>query len=544
MSQPALDLLEEIRRLMELKGENVFKIRAFEKAIQNLAGQDDLKERAKAGTLTELPGIGKGISEVLAEFLLHGKSTARDELASSLPAGLLELCEIPGLGPKKAMKVIEELDIHSVSELEYACCENRLLKLSGFGEKLQHKIMEGIQFKKSTQGRQLLVDAFPIAEKVFQILRTEAGNLKYSEAGALRRRCEILSQLDYLVELPETGAKDFQSRLEKKIGDYVSAYIHSIQVKIHFAPARFFGFELARLSGSDAHWQALGAPEFFAAVSEQEFYSKLGYAQVPPPETRENGEELKLLKNGGLELLLPWDGVKGIFHNHTTRSDGTATLEEMVIAAKKLGYSYIGVSDHSQSAFYAQGLKVDSLLEQEKEIRAVQEKHPEIRIFWGIESDILADGSLDYDAKTLRRFDFVVASVHSRFQMDRETMTQRILEAIRNPCTRFLGHVTGRLLLGRKGYDVDMEKIILEASRCNVAIELNSHPSRLDIDWRFGSELRKQGTLISINPDAHDTEGLEDVKYGIAMSRKALIPTHLIVNSHNVSHVEKWLKRV
>jgi DNA polymerase (family 10) len=215
----------------------------------------------------------------------------------------------------------------------------------------------------------------------------------------------------------------------------------------------------------------------------------------------------------------------------------------MVIAAKKLNLKYIGISDHSQSAFYAQGLKVPTLLEQEREVREVQEKHPEIRIFWGIESDILADGSLDYETSILKKFDFVVASVHSRFGMEREAMTDRILAAVRNPCTRFLGHATGRLLLGRKAYEVDMERVIEEAAKHDVAIEINANPARLDIDWRWGAKLREYRTVVSVNPDAHDIEGLEDTRYGVAVARKALLPRGLVVNSRSVEDVERWLRR-
>lgn len=235
--------------------------------------------------------------------------------------------------------------------------------------------------------------------------------------------------------------------------------------------------------------------------------------------------------------------MRGIFHNHTTRSDGAATLEQMVLGAKKLGYEYIGISDHSQSAFYAQGLKQPDLLAQEREVRELQQKHPEIRIFWGIESDILADGELDYEHAVLKKFDFVIASVHSRFKMEREAMTDRILHAIRNPATRFLGHATGRILLGRAGYDLDMERVIDEAARHDVAIEINANPARLDIDWRWGPKLRASHTRVSINPDAHEVAGLEDTRYGIAMARKALLPASLVVNARGVREVEKWLKR-
>jgi DNA polymerase (family 10) len=481
--------------------------------------------------LTELPGIGKGISEVLTEFFLKGKSTALEELKASLPPGLLELTEIPGLGPKKAMTLIEELGIQSIAELEYACRENRLLKLKGFGEKVQHKILEGIQFQKSHQGLKRIDEALVLAEQVLSLLKKAAGKSRVCETGELRRRLEVMSKLEFLVE---------EGPDKKKLLAAISKEV--LPVELHFASSDHYGFELARTSSSQAHWEALGAPEPFEAADEEAFYKHLKIEWISP-ELRETGEEVALAKKGTIDAILPWDGVKGVFHNHTTSSDGTATLEEMVIAAKKQGYQYIGISDHSQSAFYASGLKTDVLKEQEKEIRKIQEKYPEVRVFWGIESDILADGSLDYPESMLKKFDFVVASVHSRFQMDKEAMTDRILEAIRNPYTRFLGHATGRILLGRKGYDLHMEKIIAEAAAHDVAIELNANPARLDIDWRWGPQLRKYKTMISVNPDAHATEELENTRFGIMMARKALIPTKLVVNSRSAQEVEKWLAR-
>ncbi|HUP58692.1 MAG TPA: helix-hairpin-helix domain-containing protein [Bdellovibrionota bacterium] len=547
MSEPgaadAVALLEEIKRLMDLKGENPFKARAFEKAAASVAGHGDLAERARKGTLTELAGIGKSIAEVLTEFLTTGKSTVRDELMASLPAGLSELTEIPGLGPKKALLLIEELGISSVAELEYACKENRLLKLAGFGAKLQAKILEGVQFRKSTQNQQRLSDAFGAAERVFRVLTQTAGGLRVSETGALRRRMETLSALEYLVELPaeESKAAKLRQSLENAVAALPSGP-GSLPARVHFADPGSFGSELARTTATEAHWKAVGSPAALRAASEEEFYAAIGTPWIPP-EARETGEEVSLARAGKLERLLPWDGIRGVFHNHTTRSDGTASLEEMVAAARERGYEYIGISDHSQSAFYAQGLKTDALADQEREVRKVQEKFPDIRVFWGIESDILADGSLDYDRSVLERFDFVIASVHSRFGMDRDTMTGRILEAVRNPCTRFLGHVTGRLLLGRKGYEVDLERVIAEAASHDVAIEINANPARLDIDWRWGPELRRRGTKVSVNPDAHETAGLDDVKFGVAMARKALLPGELVVNARSVDEVAKWLKR-
>ena len=525
----ASELLDEICRLMELKGENPFKVRAFEKASQIVAGRDDLVSRAKSGTLTELAGIGKGIAEILTEFLLEGRSTARDELLNSLPKGLTELTSIPGLGPKKARQLIEALEIHSIAELEYACRENRLLKLKGFGEKAQKKIIEGIQFCATTQGRQRLPDALAALETILPLLTQAAKGGRVSETGALRRRTETVGELEFLTE--------------KKAGQDFTSVTKKFQIQIHFTSEKRWGYDLAKTTATGDHWQALGAPAPFAASTEEEFFAHLKLPVIPP-EMRETGEEIALARGGKVDSILPERGVRGVFHNHTTYSDGAASIEEMVTAAMKLGYEYIGISDHSRSAFYAQGLSIERLKEQEREIQKINGKYPGIRIFWGIESDILADGSLDYEPAVLKRFDFVIASIHSRFQMDREAMTQRILEAIRNPYTRFLGHATGRLLLGRKGDDVDMEKIIAEAAVHDVAIELNSNPARLDIDWRWGPELRKRKTRVSINPDAHETAGLEDTRYGITMARKALLPVDLIVNARSAKEVERWLKRM
>jgi DNA polymerase (family X) len=360
----------------------------------------------------------------------------------------------------------------------------------------------------------------------------------------LRRRLETLAELEFLVELPDdrSTAEEVRAQADKFINQLRSKGSSQLPIKIYFAHSHRFGYELAKTTGSEAHWSALGKPVPFDVWNEEAFYSAMGLPLIPP-EARETGEEVALAKGGMLEKLLPWDGIQGVFHAHTQRSDGAASLEQMVRAAKELGYRYIGISDHSQSAFYAQGLKVPELLEQERELRKVQEKYPEIRIFWGIESDILADGSLDYDAKVLKRFDFVIASVHSRFKMDKLAMTQRIVAAIQNPYTRFLGHMTGRLLLGRPAYDLDVERVICEAAQHEVAIEINAHPARLDIDWRWGRCLRDTGTLVSINPDAHDARGLRDTVLGIGVARKALLPADLVLNSRSVTEVERWLRR-
>jgi len=537
------ELLEEIRQLLELNGENPFKVRAFEKAQGVVSGCSDLKKRAQAGTLTELDGVGKGIAEVLTEFLLKGQSTVRDDLKSKLPAGLLDLVQIPGLGPKKAKQLIEELGIQSIGELEYACRENRLLKLKGFGEKIQAKILEGIRFRQSTQDQARIVEAEPAAQALSAHLKKSLGSsVRVELTGALRRKLEIVDRFEFLIEEPKSGAATTRSKAQEALDSFLKKNPAVLKTFLHFSTADQFGYEWAKTTGSEAHWKVLGSPASFSVKTEEEFYSKLKLPWIAP-ELRETGEEVAFAKKGSLEKLLPQDGIVGVFHNHTNQSDGTATLEEMVEAARALGYRYIGISDHSQTAVYAHGLKTDDLKEQEKAVRKLQEKYDDIRIFWGVESDILADGELDYSTAQLKRFDFVVASIHSRFKMDRDQMTTRLLKAVRNPATRFLGHMTGRLLLGRPGYEFDTEKVIEEAKKCDVAIEINANPARLDIDWRWGTKLRAEGTLVSVNPDAHEVEGLKDTAYGVTVARKALLPKTQVINSREVKEVEKWLSR-
>lgn len=537
-------ILDEIRKIMEIQGENPFKVRAFQKAVEALERGGDLRQRAQEGTLTEIPGVGKSIAEIISDFILKGETPVLDQLRRSLPQGLMELTVIPGLGPKKARQLIDELEIHSVSELEYACRENRLISLKGFGEKVQKKILEGIEFHRSQQGLMRWVDAQALAERFLEFVAqffSKEGAPKIFSTGALRRRLEILDQLEFLV----VGGS------QKSIEEAVSKFqVQSpLPIRVYFSSVQRLGVDWVRTSGTSDHWKALGesleSPDsgrLGGFETEEKFYAQLGLPWIPP-EMRETGEEVSLARSGDLAQILPWDGVRGIFHHHTVFSDGAATIEEMVLEAKQQGYEYIGISDHSQSAFYARGLKPENLIQQEREIRKVQERYPEIRIFWGIESDILADGSLDYDEKWLKKFDFVIASVHSRFQMDREAMTHRILKAIRNPYTRFLGHLTGRLLLGRRGYDLDFEKIMTESRAQNVAIEINANPARLDLDWRWGRLIRNSGTLVSIHPDAHDIQGIADTVHGVAVARKALLPKSLVLNTRSIEEVEKWLKR-
>ena len=531
-----LELLERVAHLMELAGENPFKIRAFKNAAAILEGEKQIATLALSGQLTKIKGIGKGIEEVVLDYVRLGTSSVQKELEAELPQGLLELVKVPGLGPKKARVLIQELGIQSLSELEYACQENRLLKLKGFGDKAQNKILEGARFLQASQGQSRLVEAEEAAAAAMRDLgKLLPKDSKIFVTGEIRRKREVISQIELLVAgKTEAEIKRAVSKFKKN---------SSLPVSIHTCNFSDLGTRWIESTGTEEHLTALKKlGPLPKGQDENAIYLGLGIPWVSP-ELRETGEEISLAKAGDLSSIVEEASVKGVFHNHTTYSDGTGSIEEMVVAAKALGYKYIGISDHSQSAFYAQGLKEDALQKQEREIKKAQDRHPEIRVFWGIESDILKDGSLDYPERILKRFDFVVASVHSRFGLDRETMTRRIITAIQNPHTCILGHPTGRLLLGRPAYEVDMERVIQAATKSNVAIEINAHPARLDLDWRWGKTLRENKTLVMINPDAHSTEGLGDTKYGVTVARKGLLPATQVLNNLTADEIGSWLKK-
>lgn len=548
-----VSLLEELAELHALAGENSFKVRAFQKASESLNGVALWDEALQTQSWRELQGIGKGISEVLDEYFATGRSSLLEQLKAQLPPGLVEIASLSGLGPKKARAIIDALGVHSLGELEYACQENRLLGLKGFGEKSQLKILEAIAFEKTKAGKWLLSDALEWSGHFLSWMRAriaEGGMVGalLEEAGPLRRRCEILERLDYVFSAPGHRTDDLGKRAKAWVLEFKALFPSCLPVEVEAVELKEFGSAWIQKTGSEAHLAELKRCGFVSIQAEDEvsIYNSLGLSFIPP-ECRESGREVALMKEGKFPDLVSFGAspsrLRGIFHNHTVYSDGKATVEELVRESARLGFEYLGISDHSQSAFYAQGLLPDRLLEQEAEIRAVQAKYPQVKLFWGIESDILEDGSLDYTSDVLKRFDFVIASVHSRFKMNQEEMTARLIKAIQNPATRFLGHPSGRLLLGRKPYPMDVERVIAEAARCDVAIELNANPQRLDLDWRWGELMARYGAMTSINPDAHELSGLGDVQYGIAMARKAMIPVSRVLNVRKVEDVAKWLRR-
>jgi DNA polymerase (family 10) len=538
-------VLEEIAFFLELKGENPFKVKAYAagaRVIESLPEEPAVL--VQKGILRNVKGIGEGLAGVVTELVTTGDSTLYRELRASFPAGVMEMAGIPGLGPKKIKAVYENLGVGSVGELEYACIENRLVSLPGFGRKSQEKILGGIRQFKRRQGFHLYANVIEEAYSILEAARGAAGVVHADLAGEVRRRLEVVQSIALVVAGPSpiTVTEALQSvpnvtqiehRPESRT--ITARSPQGLPVSIHLADAAVYGWELFRVTGSREHVEELtrrlqmrGAQ--LQGASEEAVYATAGLPLIPP-ELREGHGEIELAEGGRLPVLIEAGQIQGIFHNHTVWSDGSATLEQMVEAARALGYRYIGISDHSQSAFYANGLKEDRVRAQHAETGAVQKKFPDIRIFKGIEADILVDGAMDYPDDVLATFDFVIASVHSRFNLSEEDQTRRICRALANPYVTMLGHATGRLLLSRDAYRVDMKQVLDAAAAHGKIVEINANPHRLDLDWRLCGYAKEKGVTFSINPDAHSTDGLDVVPFGVNVARKGGVTAQDVVNT-------------
>lgn len=547
-------ILEEIGLLLELKGESPFKSNAYYNAARTIEGlSEDVGQLVASERIRELKGIGEALALKLAELIGTGKLTYYEELKKSVPAGLIEMTAIGGMGPKKILAVWEKLGITSVGELEYACVENRLVGLPGFGEKTQEKIRQGILQLKKRRGFHLYAAVIEDAEHIVSGLRRAEGLRRVELAGDLRRRMEIIRDMVLLVEADDPGPVEAALRQIDGVTEIAGTGPHvtaKSSLGLPIAITQFLKLSphaLLAATGSEAHLAGLAerarlqrtpwnlaaggegrlAPE---AATEEDLYAALDLPFIEP-ELREGLGEIEWAEEGRLERLVEASDIQGIFHNHTIYSDGSGTLEEMVAAAKALGFRYIGISDHSQSAAYANGLKEDRLREQHAAIDALRKKVTGIAVFKGIEADILVDGSMDYPDEVLARFDFVIGSVHSRFNLPEEEQTARVVRALSNPHVTMLGHATGRLLLSREGYRIDMKRVIDAAKEYGKVIEINANPHRLDLDWRLCRYAKSQGVKVSINPDAHGTDGLEDVPFGVNVARKGGLGPADVVNT-------------
>ncbi|HLB25295.1 MAG TPA: DNA polymerase/3'-5' exonuclease PolX [Nitrospirota bacterium] len=563
-------LLEEIAALLEMKGENVFKTLAYAKAARALLAQPgELDDIVRETALKGIKGIGEGIRERIIELHETGRLAYYDELRASIPPGIMDMLRIPGLGPKKAKAIFDALGVASVGELEYACHENRLVGLPGFGEKTQQKILENIAFLKKHAEQYLYPFALAEAERLVEPLRKSKKVVRVSVAGSLRRRKEVVKDIDIVAstEDPAAVAELFTTlpgveMVTGKGGTKASVTLScGIASDLRIVTDAEFPYALHHFTGSKLHNTSMrgrakkmdlkmneyglfrGKAESLVPCKDEEaIFKALGLAYIPP-ELREDMGEIDAAGKGELPELIEEPEIRGTFHVHSRYSDGRDEVAEIAEAARKLGWQYVGLTDHSQTAAYAGGLRPDDLKRQQADIDAVNAKYKDFRIFKGAEVDILPDGTLDYPEKVLSTFDFTVCSIHSKFNMTEAEATKRIIRAMEDPHFTILGHPTGRLLLSREGYPVDMKKVIEAAAERGVVIELNSHPQRLDIDWREIKYAKDLGVKIAINPDAHNLEGLKDVRYGVGIARKGWLEKGDVLNTMTAGEVEKFLRK-
>lgn len=540
--------LKLIIQLMELHEENPFKVRSYQSAIYTIDQGGVSLDGLTKDQLQDIKGIGKSMAEVIIALDETGTAPLLDELLAKTPEGLLEVLQIKGLGPKKVKVLWKELNITSTHELMEACQSGQVAKLKGFGEKTQQSIIAAMEYQEANRAKWLYADLEPMVEALQQDLEQKFGVGKVAISGDYARKIEVLEQIELVVETPD-GKADFnavnsvpsltqQLKISSPFKWRGEVKDLGLRVNIHFCrPTEFVRDNLLR-TGSRNHLLApvLDHPSlasFFRSKpfeSELQAYQAAGLSYIAP-ELREGQFEIALAKEGKLPVLLEMDDLRGSLHNHSTYSDGKHTLRDMATYCQSLGYEYLGIADHSRSAFYAGGLDIEKVAEQQKEIKLLNEELAPFRIFSGIESDILVDGSLDYPDDVLASFDFVVASIHSALSMTRQRATARLIKAIENPYTTILGHPTGRLLLRREGYPIDHQAIIDACAANEVVIEINANPWRLDLDWRWTHYALEKGVRLSINPDAHEKEAYADMRYGVMVARKGGLTREMTLNA-------------
>lgn len=547
--------LDQIATLLELKGENSFKIKAHHNAariLENNLGNGTFLEDILGG---KIKGIGTGIQQLISELQKTGESSLLNELKANFSESFLELLKIKGLGAKKLKILAEELAINSIEELEDACKKNKLLQIKGFAEKTQKTILENIAFYKPTREFFLFKTAKEWAELIKDHLAEDENTLKFAEVGTLRRKDEILNKIEFIISVKNIDAlvnklKQLKEIIEitKNADELSLLFGNKMKGIIYVVDEKDFSRNLISKTGSEKHLALLGLNEIKNQniSDEQAFYHALSLSFIPPEyrlgETEvEEAKELFRMKRDFPETIKAQD-ITGVLHAHSSYSDGLNSLSEMAKACKNKGYQYLGITDHSQSAFYAGGLKVDQIKRQHEEIDSLNEELAPFVIFKGIESDILKDGSLDYPDKILESFDFIISSVHSHFELSEKEMNERVIRAIKNPYTKILGHPTGRLLLRRKGYAIDLEQILETAAKHAVVVEINANPLRLDLDWRYHRKAIELGVRLAICPDAHSVEQIDYIKYGVYAARKGRVLKENCLTSLSLEEIKSFFQ--
>jgi len=555
-------VLEEIAVLLELQGENPFKARAYTNAARKIEQfEGDIADLVAEKRLREIPGLGDALERKITELVTTGRLEYLEGLRSQFPAGLFELFAIPGLGARRIRQLYEEAGVASLDALESAIVEGRLAGLRGFGARMIERIGEGIAFARLHQGQYHVDQGQREAERLCAALRDTPGVRRLSVAGSLRRRKEVIKDIDILASSTEPealmarfteaeGVANVTNRGDTKSGVVLKS---GIAADLRVVSDEQFPFALAYFTGSREHnvvmrqrarerglklneYGLFRGDEPVPCADEAAIHAALGLPYIPP-ELREDMGEFALEVT---PRLVEREDLRGVVHVHSTYSDGTATIAQMAAAARERSYGYLVLADHSQSAAYAGGLTSEAVKRQHGEIDALNRKEKGFRVVKGIESDIRTDGSLDYDEDVLRSFEVVIASVHSRLDMAIEEATARVVRAVEHPCTTILGHPTGRLLLMRQGYPLDFDRVF-DACRANrVAIEINANPSRLDLDWRLVRRARDRGVMLVIGPDAHEVGGLDDVAYGLGIARKGWLGPDDVLNTRTVEAFLAW----
>lgn len=562
-------ILDEMGTLLEVQGENPFRCRAYHNVSQALkALPNDLSGLIADGTLAEVPGVGETMLKKIVELATTGRLEAYEALRRTTPTGLVALLRVPGLGPKKIKVLHDTLRVESLADLRAAADSGAIAGLKGFGEKTQAKILEGITFIESTGDRVLLSTARRLVAPVIGAVRAHPDVIRAEVCGSLRRGKETIGDLDILfsatdpapildhfVKLPEVAGVLAHGPTKASV-----RLLDGVQCDLRGVTDSQFAFALHYFTGSKEHniamrrralaqgrtlnEYALAGPQgAIACATEADLFAALGLAEIPP-ELREGEGEMEAAEAGALPVLVTRAELTGTFHCHTDWSDGGATLEEMAEAALAAGLHYLGIADHSKSAGYAGGLSIARVQEQWEAIDALNARYKgKFRLFKGTECDILLDGALDYPDELLDGFDYVVASVHSSFGMPAAEMTARLVKAVSNPRVTMLGHPTGRLLLARDGYAVDLDAVIAAASKAGTMIEINANPHRLDLDADHCRKAKAQGVMIVINPDAHSTGGLDDLEYGVGVARRGWLGADDVFNTRSLKSVAAALKK-
>ena len=569
-------VLDEMGTLLELQGANPFKSRAFHAASRSVEGiVGDIGAMSRSGDLLKVKGIGASIGAIIGDLVATGTSKEYTALRKSIPDGVLEMLRIQGLGPKRVKILYDKLKLKSLDALERAARADKLSALAGFGSKTQENILAGISSLRSRKDKYLFSTALHAAHAVFDALAKQPGVIRGEIAGSLRRRKEVIGDIDILLSAKESD----RSRLMEVFvhhPDVAAIIAHGetkssvtlssgINCDLRIVNDKEFPFALQYFTGSKEHNVALrsrakkeglslneygftpleekkgsgGRRKGTACRDEEAIYAALGL-QFVPPELREDRGELEAAEANRIPALIPLDSLRGTFHCHTTYSDGVNSLQEMTDAARALGWEYLGIADHSRSAAYAGGLTRERLKEQSAEIDAINGRSAGFRVWKGTECDILPNGDLDWPESILATFDYVVVSVHSSFTLTEAAMTKRIVKALKNRYVTMLGHPTGRLLLSREGYRVNMNEVIAAAAEYGKIIEINAHPTRLDLDWRLCRLAKEKGVMIAINPDAHSVDGLRDVEYGVGIARKGWLEAKDVLNTRSLEDVGRY----